>query len=215
MASAPEPTQPSAKPRSKLAGRPRAPVKSLPPLEALRRWLSYDPATGIMRWKARKSPMAPAGAEAGNISRDGYRTIYFDGITYLAHRLAWLLHYGFPPAGQMDHINGVRSDNRIENLRLATPSQNCANRRVNPSSKCGIKGVRQCKLRGKWRAYVSISGRRTYLGHFATAEEANRAYSAAAVRAHGEFARPSIRATGSGQEPDAPAAMRFDASIRP
>lgn len=188
------------RPRSKLAGRPRPPVKPLPLFDAVQRWLSYDPVSGVLRWKARKGQRPAPGSEAGYISADGYRRIEFDEKVYLAHRLAWLLHYGVPPKAQVDHVNGDGGDNRIENLREATPAQNAMNRKVRADNRCGIKGVRQFK-NGRWQVYVKD----VYIGRFDTAEAGGQAYAAAAATIFGEFARPSTRVMEEGGEPSAAA----------
>lgn len=114
----------------------------------------------------------------------GYREIKFKGKTYKEHRLIWLIHYGvLPPKGyDIDHINHDRSDNRIHNLRLATRSQNCMNRRPKESL-----GTTYCKVREKWVAQIKVSGVRKWLGYFDTAEEAKQAYLEAKRIYHKEF----------------------------
>jgi len=92
----------------------------------------------------------------------------------------------------VDHRNGDGLDNRRENLRPATRSQNIANSRPSSSSKSGLKGVDWHRQRGKWRAQITVLGRHQYLGLFATALEAAAAYDRAAVEAFGEFARTNL-----------------------
>ena len=94
---------------------------------------------------------------------------------------------GWPLA---DHANGNGLDNRRENLRPATSSQNAMNRATPSDNTSGFKGISRSGL--KWRAYVGVSGRQTYLGSFTTPEEAARAYDAAALHHYGEFARPNF-----------------------
>jgi hypothetical protein len=102
-----------------------------------------------------------------------------------------------PPGMDVDHINGNTLDNRRENLRLATRSENNCNARRRRNREPGRKGISQDKRDGRWSAYVNINGRRTALGRFATAEEASRARDEAARRIHGEFAR--VNSPGPGE----------------
>lgn len=105
--------------------------------------------------------------------KNGYVIISIDGAFYLAHRLAWLAVYGVMPEFQIDHINGVPSDNRLRNLREATNAQNNQNKRrpqVNNTS--GYLGVTFDKQHMRWRAQVKINGRKIYCGLFDTAESA-------------------------------------------
>lgn len=193
MASATEPAHDQSTLHSKIACQPGSQAKALPPLEVARRWLSYDPLTGIIRWRDRRGTRGLPGYEAGRCSPRGYRIIALGGMHYRAHRLAWLLHYGVPPRGQIDHVNGVRDDNRIVNLREATQSQNSANMRIRASNRCGFKGVHRKRVNGRcWRAQITIEKRKVHLGYFDTAEAAGRAYAAAAVRAYGAFARATV-----------------------
>ena len=99
--------------------------------ERLREVLAYDPDTGVFTWKARTSPFSRVnvGDVAGNLRRDGYIEICVDGRKHQSHRLAWLYVYGEWPADQIDHINGIRTDNRIANLREANNAENHHNLR--------------------------------------------------------------------------------------
>jgi hypothetical protein len=85
--------------------------------------LSYEPRFGYFFWKINRGS-SKAGDVAGSVCPDGYRLIKVDGKSYKAHRLAWLMTHGEWPAEQIDHINGVRTDNRIVNLREASKKQN-------------------------------------------------------------------------------------------
>lgn len=149
--------------------------------------LSYDPATGELRWKIRREGVK-LGAIAGSLDALGYRTIGISGKVYKAHRLAWFIHHGAWPERGLDHINEVRDDNRLVNLRLATKGQNGANRGKTKSNKSGFKGVSQHKRSGRWQAEIRFGVTRLYLGLHDSPEEAHAAYCEAATRLHGEFA---------------------------
>lgn len=120
----------------------------------------------------------------------GYVRIKVLGSSYKAHRLAWFYTYGSWPESEIDHINGKRSDNRISNLRLATPTQNSRNRKAKPNTKAGLKGASWHAARGKWQARIRVGGKSLFLGNFSTAEDASAAYSSAAKEHYGEFASP-------------------------
>lgn len=154
--------------------------------EHVREGLSYDALTGQFRW-ARPGPKVTVGSIAGTVIR-GYCMIHFRGVDYHAHRLAWLYVHGSWPSGDVDHRNGNRLDNRIENLREATRSQNCANMGVARHNSSGFKGVSYNRLTGRWHAYISHEGRRHHLGLFGTVEAAAAAYDEAAIRLKGDFA---------------------------
>lgn len=139
----------------------------------------YDPETGKL-WR-----------EAGCAHGSGYRTVLFRGRRHLEHRVAWFLHYGEWPNQQIDHINGNPSDNRIVNLRLATPSENSRNRGKPPHNTTGFKGV--SRQRGRYQALIRIDdGKNKFLGSFTTPEEASAAYNRAALEHHGDFARVDL-----------------------
>ena len=157
--------------------------KPLPPLEFLQEKLSYCPETGVLTWKVGNGCLVKAGDKAGTTA-DGYTRIGLKGRVYKAHRLAWKLHYGTDPVGQVDHRNGNGFDNRISNLREATHSQNMWNQ-ARPD-----KGVSFCgKQRKKWKALVAADNVTHRLGSFETKEEALEAVRAKREELHGEFAR--------------------------
>jgi hypothetical protein len=105
---------------------------------------------------------------------------------YQAHRLAWLYMHGEWPVGDLDHINGDPADNRIANLRIATQSQNNANRRARRGRN---KGVYMEKKTGKYKANICVNRKQIYLGRFESAEAAKAAYDKAAAQYFGEYAR--------------------------
>lgn len=135
--------------------------------ERLKELLHYDPETGVFTRKVRTSNDVKVGDIAGSMTADGYIRIRVDGRRYLAHRLAWFHVYGTWPEDQLDHISGVRDDNRISNLREATNTQNCQNHkspRCNSTS--GYLGVSFRKEIGRWHAHITVSGKKIHLGFF-------------------------------------------------
>jgi hypothetical protein len=151
-------------------------------IEQLKNILEYDQESGIFHWK---KPHRKAGKIAGSFFNNGYRRIIINRISYTEHRLVWLYMTGEWPVSDIDHINLCRSDNRWANLRLASTSQNHANRRVLSNNKSGYKGV--VKRRRKWAAFC----RGEYIGMFSTPEQANIAYEKRAIEIYGDFARAS------------------------
>lgn len=107
----------------------------------------------------------------------------------MAHQLAWLLSHDEWPPRNIDHIDMDRANNRLSNLRLATPSQNGANRGRQKNNSSGLKGVAWNKGAKRWRAQIKANGKRRHLGYFDTAEEAHAAYQEAAASLFGDFAR--------------------------
>lgn len=160
----------------------------------LREVIHYDGTTGIFTWRVNKCNSSLAGQQTGSQTRHGYVVMTIDGNSYRGHRLAWLYVKGQWPKDQVDHINGVRDDNRWSNLREASHLQNGGNRKIQRNNTSGFKGVRRCSLSTErtqrpWEAAIWFNGKRMYLGRFRTAEGAHAAYCAAAEKFHGEFAR--------------------------
>jgi hypothetical protein len=154
--------------------------KSIPrndlPASLVRALLSYCPSTGVMtRVSGRGGTLA--GAVAGVVNNNGYRLITIQYVKYRAHRLAWLWMTGEWPKGEIDHINGVRDDNRWENLRdvpMVTNQQN--RRRALKQSQTGYLGVSRTGTDGRFKAVIQAEGREHYLGTYDTAQEAHAAY---------------------------------------
>ena len=147
-------------------------------------YISYDPESGSFAWIVRRGGVR-AGAPAGTIDRFGYQVITIGRRRYPAHRIAWTMYYGEMPPSQVDHINLDKSDNRIANLRLATPSENQMNTRGRGAH---LKGVTLHKS-GKYQAQIKRDGRGVYLGLFDREEDAAAAYARASRVLFGEFGR--------------------------
>lgn len=152
--------------------------------EEAREWFAYDPETGVIAWRKRRSN-ALAGRVAGSQDGFGYWRVGFQYKNYRHNRLAWLIVTGDWPAGEVDHINGVTSDNRWSNLRSVTRAVNGQNlRRAHRDSKTGFLGVTFDKRSGTFGASIVVAKRHRGLGRFETAEAAHQAYVAAKRRHH-------------------------------
>lgn len=151
----------------------------------LRQVVNYDPVTGSFTWLVRFGVVA--GKKAGHSTND-YVVIGIDKRLYLAHRLAWLYTFGELPE-MLDHIDGNKQNNRIDNLRPCTKSTNGANSKRNSTNTSGFKGVSWDRDTKKWRAYVKKNGRRFHLGLFDNIDDAHRAYLAGAEDKFGNFMR--------------------------
>lgn len=155
----------------------------------LKSLLSYDPDTGIFRWLVSNNRRIVIGAEAGSLHKHGYILIKIHNTSYRAHRLVWLYIYGEFPPEHIDHINGMRADNRLFNLRPATNTENLNNRGKQNNNTSGHKGVYWNKRDKKWQANCRVDGKLHFLGYFATPELASDAYQTFAKLHHGEFYR--------------------------
>jgi hypothetical protein len=147
--------------------------------------LNYDPVTGVFTWVISPARNVRVGAVAGSLRKDGYRHIKIDGKLHLAHRIAWFFVHGNWPVNQIDHINGIKDDNRISNLRLATSAENHQNRGKQRNNTSGYTGVNWDKPAGKWRAEIIVNGKLTYLGVFSDKEEAKQVREDAKAKYHG------------------------------
>lgn len=160
----------------------------LPNFERVLEMLYYDANTGIFVWAKSPNTKMKVGSEAGAAMRSGYLTIKIDGQGYVAHRLAWLYVTANDPGHLLiDHINGDRVDNRFQNLRLVTHSQNVYNRNYT-KNKTGFVGVSKCSGVERWFSTIGTGKDRQYLGTFASPELASAAYQAKAKELFGEFA---------------------------
>ncbi|GGJ39403.1 hypothetical protein CDQ92_13080 [Sphingopyxis bauzanensis] len=148
--------------------------RPLPTPEELRQLVRYEPETGKFYWLPREADTQPkrtwntryAGKKADRPNGHGYCRIGIFNRDSMAHRVAWCLFYGEWPEKMIDHINGDPTDNRIDNLRLTTPSDNQKNAKRPKSNTSGHCGVGWHKQRRKWRAYVQTNGKHISLGFY-------------------------------------------------
>ena len=134
--------------------------------DRLKELLHYDPETGAFTWKDDRKGRVKKGAEAGRIAANGYVRITIDIEEYYAHRLAWICQFGHFPDCQIDHINHVRHDNRIENLRSCTHQENHRNMPITKRNTSGIVGVGWNKKLSKWQSLIMADGKNIHLGYY-------------------------------------------------
>ena len=152
-----------------------------PSQERLRELFDYD--QGLLVRKNRNY-----GVRKRLSSSKEYRSTTIDYVQYQHHRLVWIWHNGDPGQMVVDHITRDRHDDRIENLRLATYSENRRSSGMFSTNTSGYKGVTFEKRVGRWKAYIYLNNKRKHLGMFPTKEEAAACYQKAAAEMHGEFA---------------------------
>ena len=142
--------------------------------EQLKELLIYAPDTGIFTWKVSRGT-AREGNIAGYKTNNGYIAIKISGIFYKAHRLAWLYIHGKFPDYEVDHLDGVKDNNRILNLRSVTHSVNGKNQRKPVNNTSGIIGVVWYKTSNKWRAQIKVEGKQIHIGYFSDIADAAKA----------------------------------------
>lgn len=161
-------------------------------VDYLKSHLSYDPKTGFFIWleNGKPSNIVKKGARAGCKKKSsGYRVIGFFGSHIPEGRLAWLYMTGEWPALHVDHINGVKDDNRWENLRLATGSENQFNRGLSKKNTSGFKGVHWHKRDRRWRVSIRSGDGSRVQASFLNYEKACEFASETILKLHGEFAK--------------------------
>lgn len=130
-----------------------------------RDFLSYNPNTGLLFWIKKPAYRISIGTIAGHLNIKGYISIRLNKNKYFAHRLIWLMTYNKWP-DQIDHINGVHSDNRLINLRDASPFENMTNYKLPKHNASGIIGVSWYSSRNKWRARIGKNNKTVEFGYF-------------------------------------------------
>lgn len=173
--------------------------KELPSPELLRKLLRYEPETGKLFWRERTPDMFEDGEQGAEwacnrwnsrysgkeafatIDGRGYKQGSIFGRNYRAHRVIWAMVYG-EWAEEIDHIHGVKDDNRISELRAVTHVQNGRNKKRPSTNTSGVVGVRWNKRRQKWHARITVGGNQNHLGLFTDFDEAVAARKVAEVK---------------------------------
>lgn len=166
----------------------------LPCQTKLRLLLDYDDNLGVLYWKERGpawfqnktahsmwSARCAGRVAFGTPTNQGYQHGKLDGRSFKTHRIIWKLVYGYDPV-QIDHINGDRSCNRLDNLRDVSNAENSKNRRVQKNNKSGVPGVVWLKRENRWNARIKVNGQFISLGNFTEASLAAAARKAAERR---------------------------------
>ncbi|MDK8874424.1 HNH endonuclease [Paracoccus sp. SSJ] len=177
-------------------------TKPLPSPDVLRQLLSYDPETGALTWKTRGPEWFKTARDCNGwntrfagkpafctLNGCGYLNGTIFGRTAKAHRVAFAIYYGRDPIGMVDHSDGDKRNNKISNLRERNPSQNARNSIISSRNKTGFKGVSTTPTKRGYLSHIQSNGKLTYLGRFDSAVDAARAYDAAALKLHREFAK--------------------------
>lgn len=157
-------------------------IKQLPSQDILKKLFKYDPINGCLINKTNRNHKK-AGERSGTHDSKGYRRVFVNGQHYAEHRVIWVLAYGYIPRDKLiDHINRNRTDNRLDNLRLVSSSENNLNTSAIAMSRSGHRGVYQTRS-GKYQAQIRRNGKKLYLGTFDTVDAASLAYQRASSKA--------------------------------
>jgi hypothetical protein len=147
----------------------------------------FEYKNGDLYWKVKRSTNVKPGDKAGTINSGGYIHTHINNKPYKNHRLIFMMFYGYMPP-MIDHIDGNKSNNKIENLRGATHLQNMWNQKVSKKSTSGIKGVYWHKIKQKWQASCGKDSKLVHLGYFDKKEDAEKMVKEFREKNHGEFA---------------------------
>ena len=151
----------------------------------LKELLNYDQETGIFTWSIKPRRGINIGDIAGSKRKhDGYVAIRIQGKQYYAHKLAWLYVHNVWSTQEIDHINRIRDDNRLSNLRELSPALNSQNRNKKITNTSGYTGVYWCKNSKKWKSQISYNSIRKHLGSFNNIKDAYEAYLIAKEQYH-------------------------------
>lgn len=138
----------------------------------LKEVLNYDSETGIFTWVDYSNFGRAKTGAAGWFCTAGYLTIQIDKVKYQAHRLAWLYTYGYFPENNIDHINRIKQDNRIDNLRDVSQQCNVRNSRIRKDNKTGVPGVIKYSRCKGWAAQIKINRRSKTIGYYSSFTDA-------------------------------------------
>jgi len=155
----------------------------------LKSYLSYDKETGIFIRIKTTSNRSKINSVAGNVRPDGYMEVKVAGNAYLQHRLAWLYEYGVWPSKMLDHINGVRNDNRIENLREVDFRENTYNSKIRSDNKSGVRCVSWNNRQKCWEVRMKVDNKLKYFGNYKDLQDAKAKSEQIRKRHHGEYFR--------------------------
>lgn len=170
------------------------PAQGTHPAQArVRELFDYDPGTGHLTWKVKKGRVRPGDRAGHDHKARYYRVVEFDARKYKEHRVIWLWWHGQWPENHIDHVNRVKTDNRVANLREATQAQNMQNIGISSRNKSGILGVCYTPENtvNKWRAYIVVGKKTKMLGSYPTKEKAAEARRIAEAQYH-PFSNPSL-----------------------
>lgn len=151
----------------------------------------FEYSDGALFWKhriiSRGRKLKKGGRQITTKDADGYLKVCVDYKCYLVHRVIWLMHYGDLPEF-LDHVNGIRDDNRIENLRPATKYQNICNSKLRSDNTSGVKGVHWNCVKNKWQVRIHVDKKVKSLGYYEDLELAKLVVMEARNKFHKEFA---------------------------
>jgi hypothetical protein len=140
----------------------------------IRKHIQYDPKKGTFNWKVPTNQRIRPGQQAGTLDKDGYLVIRIFGKWWKAHRLAWMLFYNEAPPRFIDHIDGNKRNNCIDNLRAVTHRQNMSNQKSHRNGR--LLGANYKSREGRWCSQIRINGKPKWLGYFNSEEDAHAAY---------------------------------------
>ncbi len=153
----------------------------------LKELFDYNAETGVFTWKVKLRNGMNIGDVAGTKDSNGYLVVAYKRKRYYCHRLAWTYIYGDVP-NIIDHIDGDKSNNKINNLRNSTYTENARNQKISKNNISGIKSVGWVKSRNKWVVKLRVNGKQKFIGHFDDLELAELVAIEARIKYHGEFA---------------------------
>ncbi len=164
-------------------------MNKLPPYDLVRELFDYDPQTGVLSWRVKRAQVSPGDAAGARRGVDGYLQVSIDRKLYRVHRIVWLWMTGSAPDHFLDHKDADKANNRWDNLRPATKSQNQANVGLTARNTSGRKGVFWHRASGRWVSQIWKDRTSYFLGYFDDPAMASAAYAAKAGELFGEFAR--------------------------